>query len=149
MAASGSTEHELLRSRPRRFREVRGTVKSGPLEAHFFPWPPKICGAEIRRLQSHHKPVIQCLQNLKREFSLRGDMSILYKHSTHLKKNDSDAFDKLHEPGFLAEYPGIYRCENCGAFETVPKSHPLPSEHQHPHPNGQGRIQWRLCVTHR
>ena len=70
-----------------------------------------------------------------------------YKHPHFLHKNESHAFDLLHEPASTTPYSGIYRCEVCGHEVVSTKGHPLPPQNHHQHPNRQP-IRWRLVVTH-
>jgi hypothetical protein len=73
----------------------------------------------------------------------------LYKHTAFVDHSDDSAFDKLVEPGAAAPWPGIYRCHGCGHEIAIAASHTLPPQNHHQHLPGQGRIQWRLIVSHK
>jgi hypothetical protein len=76
-------------------------------------------------------------------------MPIVYKHPQHLQRTDDNIFDVLLEPSAETKFEGIYRCEGCGKFITLLAAQKTPSRFHHEHLSQQGRIQWRLCVTHR
>jgi hypothetical protein len=69
----------------------------------------------------------------------------LYKHGQYLKTSDSDAFDKKHNPGVEAPFPGIYRCAGCGDEIGIAKGHTLPPQNHHQHAGG-AKIEWQLLV---
>jgi hypothetical protein len=71
----------------------------------------------------------------------------LYKYPQVLRQWDHAEFDKLYEPGTIAAWSGIYRCQGCGHEIVHTTGHPLPPQNHHQHALGQGRIQWRLMVT--
>ena len=75
-------------------------------------------------------------------------MPALYKYSQYLQQNNHAAFDQIYEPATTTPYSGIYRCEGCGLCVTSVKDHPLPPQNHHQHNYQQGRIRWRLIVTH-
>lgn len=72
----------------------------------------------------------------------------LYKYSQFLTLSDHAAFDPTHEPGAHAPYPGIYRCTGCGKEIAIATGHVLPPQNHHTHTAAQGRILWRLVVSH-
>jgi len=74
-------------------------------------------------------------------------MSVLYKHARYLKATDDAAFDTLSEPGSVARWSGIYRCEACGRSVTAIRGLPLPAQTHHRHESYEGRIRWRLIVS--
>jgi hypothetical protein len=71
-----------------------------------------------------------------------------YKFLRLLSLDHSSKFDDLHDPGVIAPYPGIYRCEECGKEIAIAHSHTLPPGDRHQHALGQGKIRWRLVVSH-
>jgi len=71
----------------------------------------------------------------------------LYKYSTILMASTDSAFDAIHQPGSLAPYVGIYRCEGCGHEIGSHAYHPLPPQNHHQHSPYQGAIRWRLAVA--
>ena len=71
-----------------------------------------------------------------------------YKFKHFVTLDHSNKFDALHDPGVSAPYPGIYRCEECGREIAIAKGHALPPESHHSHSLGQGKILWRLIVSH-
>jgi len=71
-----------------------------------------------------------------------------YKYLRLLRLDPSSKFDALHDPGVSAPYPGIYRCEDCGKEIAIAHSHALPPQDHHQHAVGQGKIRWRLVVSH-
>lgn len=75
-------------------------------------------------------------------------MAGLYKYSQFLEKSDHNAFDLIHEAGVQTPHSGIYRCEGCGHCVTSVYGHPLPPQNHHQHTGQQGRIRWRLIVSH-
>lgn len=75
-------------------------------------------------------------------------MEALYKYSQFLVKSDHQAFDQIHEPSAATPHSGIYRCEGCGKCVTSVSTHPLPPQNHHQHSYQQGRIRWRLVVSH-
>jgi hypothetical protein len=73
----------------------------------------------------------------------------LYKYPSILQQSTHQAFDVLHEPGALAPYSGVYRCEGCGHEIVEVRLRPLPPQNHHQHAYNQGPIRWRLIVTHK
>jgi len=73
-------------------------------------------------------------------------MTVLYKYAHFLKASDDPAFDALSEPGSMARWSGIYRCEACGVSITTKKGLQLPMQTHHRHESYEGRIRWRLVV---
>jgi hypothetical protein len=71
-----------------------------------------------------------------------------YKYLRLLSLDSSTKFDDLSDAGVSAPHPGIYRCEECGREIVIAQSHNLPPETHHSHSLGQGRIRWRLAVSH-
>ncbi len=69
-----------------------------------------------------------------------------YKFRHLLSPDQSIKFDESHEPGVSAPYPGIYKCEKCGREIAIAQGRTLPPEH--PHKIGQGKVRWRLVVSH-
>lgn len=72
----------------------------------------------------------------------------LYKYDRFLTKSEHAAFDAIYEPGVAAPSPGIYRCEGCGKEIATAHSHSLPPQSHHQHTAVQGKIRWRLVVSH-
>lgn len=72
----------------------------------------------------------------------------LYKYSQFLAVSNHGAFDAIHNPGAETPYSGIYRCEGCGHEVTSVHPHALPPQNHHQHSLAQGKIRWRLVVTH-
>jgi len=70
----------------------------------------------------------------------------LYKHSRYLKTSESEAFDRLHQPGAITPNSGIYRCENCTDEIASNKDNPLPPQNHRQHAQNRGPIRWRLIV---
>jgi len=75
-------------------------------------------------------------------------MAALYKYPQFLKTSDHAAFDTILEAATQTPYSGIYRCEGCGHCVTSVHPHPLPPQNHHQHTSQQGRIRWRLIVSH-
>lgn len=75
-------------------------------------------------------------------------MAALYKYSQFLAQSDHQAFDRIYEASVETPHSGIYRCEGCGRCVTSVSSHPLPPQNHHQHTPPQGRIRWRLVVSH-
>jgi hypothetical protein len=73
-------------------------------------------------------------------------MATLYNTVQYLTQNDSDAFDKIHDPGESTPHSGVYRCEGCGAAVASNYGNPLPPQNHHQHTTSQGKIRWRLIV---
>jgi len=69
-----------------------------------------------------------------------------YKYDQYLHKNDSEEFDKVHQPGKSAPHAGIYRCEGCGHEIGIAAGHTLPSQNHPQHSTSQGDIRWKLLV---
>lgn len=72
----------------------------------------------------------------------------LYKYSQYLTKSEHEAFDAVSEPGSTAQYPGIYHCLGCGKEIATAAYHVLPPQNHHTHTTAQGRIRWKLVVSH-
>lgn len=72
----------------------------------------------------------------------------LYKYTQYISQSTHVAFDETQEPGTLARYPGIYRCTGCGKEIATATGHTLPPQNHHTHTPSQGRIIWRLVVSH-
>jgi len=72
----------------------------------------------------------------------------LYKYSNYLVQSQHEAFDATHEPGVSAPYPGIYHCLGCGKEIATASGHILPPQNHHTHTAVQGRIRWKLVVSH-
>ena len=75
-------------------------------------------------------------------------MTVLYKYSQFLGTSSDEAFDSISEPGAIARWSGIYRCEGCGKSETSVRGHVLSPQNHHQHTVSQGRIRWRLAASH-
>jgi len=75
-------------------------------------------------------------------------MPAQYKYGNFLQQNQNQAFDQIHEPSAQTPYSGIYKCEGCGLCITSVTPHPLPPQNHHQHTYQQGRIRWRLIVSH-
>lgn len=75
-------------------------------------------------------------------------MAALYKYPQFLAVSDHQAFDQITESGVQTPYSGIYRCEGCGRCVTSVGGYPLPPQNHHQHTAQQGRIRWRLIVSH-
>lgn len=75
-------------------------------------------------------------------------MQALYKYVQYLKVSNHVAFDQIHEAGVATPYSGIYTCEGCGKCIVSVNPHPLPPQNHHQHTAQQGRIRWRLIVSH-
>jgi hypothetical protein len=72
----------------------------------------------------------------------------LYKYSQFVTKVDNQASDAIHEPEATAPNPGIYRCEKCGKEIATAAGHALPPLDHHQHTAEEGKIRWRLVVSH-
>lgn len=72
----------------------------------------------------------------------------LYKYSEFLSKSDHQAFDQIWDPGTAPDYSGIFRCEGCGREITHIGGTRLPPQNHHQHTAAQGRIRWRMVVSH-
>lgn len=68
-----------------------------------------------------------------------------YKYAANLQKNNHSDFDKEHNPGISAPYPGIYKCVNCGDEIAIAGGHTLPSQNHSQHASYQP-IKWKLVV---
>ena len=75
-------------------------------------------------------------------------MLALYKYNQFLEKSDHQAFDQVWEAAAQTQYSGVFRCEGCGRWVTSVYPHPLPPQNHHQHLPQQGRIRWRLIVSH-
>jgi hypothetical protein len=75
-------------------------------------------------------------------------MPALYKDARYLQQSNDRAFDEIHEPGMATPHSGIYRCEGCGRCITSVDPYSLPPQNHHQHTPQQGRIRWRLVVSH-
>jgi hypothetical protein len=71
-----------------------------------------------------------------------------YKYINFLKKNESNDFDLLYQPGAITPYSGIYRCRACGTEDISKQGNPLPPQNHHQHTVGLGPIIWQLIVSH-
>ena len=71
----------------------------------------------------------------------------VYKYPHYLEQSTNSAFDTIHQPGHIAPYSGIYRCEGCGINDVSTRGHPLPPQNHHQHSYAQGAIRWRLIVA--
>jgi hypothetical protein len=69
----------------------------------------------------------------------------IYKDETNVVKGHGVAFETTHKPGTIAQYSGIYRCENCGDEDACNKGNPLPPQNHAQHTTG-APIEWRLLV---
>jgi hypothetical protein len=69
-----------------------------------------------------------------------------YKYADHLKKSESDAYDKEYKPGAVPDHSGIYWCKGCGREVVAEQSRKLPSQDHHQHSTAQGAIRWYLIV---
>jgi len=72
----------------------------------------------------------------------------LYKYQQYLTKIEHAGFDQITEPGAVSPHPGIYRCEGCGHEIAIALGHTMPPQNHHQHTLSQGRIRWRLIVSH-
>lgn len=73
----------------------------------------------------------------------------LFQTDRFLHKIENKAFDKIHQPGEIAPFSGIYRCEGCGVELAVEDKQRLPSHRTcvNHHPEGRkGDVSWRLIV---
>ncbi len=75
-------------------------------------------------------------------------MTVLYKNPKFFSQSNGDAFDKIHEPGAVAPFSGIYRCVGCGKSETSVRGKTLPPQNHHQHTATQGKIRWQLAASH-
>ena len=73
---------------------------------------------------------------------------LLYKDALYFKQDVHAVFDRMHDPGEDAPYPGIYGCVGCGREITLLGGSKLPPQNHHAHTEAQGRIRWQLRVTH-
>lgn len=71
----------------------------------------------------------------------------LYKHGKYFSQSNDAEFDKLHNPGDICPFSGIYRCESCGDEIAANKNTPLPPQNHHQHAPAQGRIRWKLIAA--
>lgn len=71
-----------------------------------------------------------------------------YKYSNLFTQSDDAKFDTVHDPGQDAPFPGIYRCLGCNKEIALASGHKLPPQNHHQHSATQGKIRWRLVVTH-
>lgn len=69
-----------------------------------------------------------------------------YKSEDFLDKDESDEFDKLHLPGTVISFTGIYRCEGCGRELICGRGQALPLTNHHQHEDERLAVQWRLIV---
>ena len=69
-----------------------------------------------------------------------------YKYNQLVNQNNSDAFDKIYEPGQRPKWSGIYRCEGCGKEISHTENQELPPQNHHQHSVNQGKIRWRMAV---
>lgn len=72
----------------------------------------------------------------------------LYKYPQFLQPSDLEVFDIVFEARTLTPRSGIYRCEDCGKEITSVSGRPLPPQSHHQHTQAQGKIRWRLIVSH-
>ena len=70
----------------------------------------------------------------------------LFKHANTLTKNDSDEFDKIHNPGSPAPFSGIYRCMGCSFEVASNEGQPLPPHNHHHHKVPNVAVRWKLAV---
>jgi hypothetical protein len=75
-------------------------------------------------------------------------MPAYYKYPQYLTQHQDPAFDTIHEPGQATQHSGIYRCEGCGHCIASVAPYPLPPQNHPQHTLQQGRIRWRLIVSH-
>ena len=87
---------------------------------------------------------------LSEKFALWAEVKpmAVYKYAEFLEVNDSEAFDRILKPGDYAPWAGIYRCTGCGSEIGLAGGHVLPAKNHHKHTRAQGRIRWRLVVSH-
>ena len=72
----------------------------------------------------------------------------VYKYVEFLETSDSEAFDKIIDPGDFAPWAGIYRCTECSQEVGTAGGQVLPRQSHHEHSHSQGPIRWRLVVSH-
>lgn len=70
----------------------------------------------------------------------------LYKNSSYLAQNNSDAFDTIYNPGAQPAHSGIYRCMGCGREVVAEQSRQLPPQNHHQHTAAQGSVRWKMIV---
>ena len=70
-----------------------------------------------------------------------------FKTDFGLKKDPSDLFDKLHQPGSFVPTSGIYRCTGCGREDACNQGDPFPTQNHHQHGLLNGLIQWQLFIA--
>jgi hypothetical protein len=70
----------------------------------------------------------------------------IFKSSNFLTASTDGAFDALHEPGAIAPFTGILRCEGCGHEVVSHEGKPLPRHNHHAHSRLEGAIRWRFIV---
>jgi hypothetical protein len=75
-----------------------------------------------------------------------------YKEKKYFAESTSSGFDTLCNPGDVAPFPGIYRCECCGYECVAKRGHLLPAtencpEHEPEWRCGAGIVRWRLVAA--
>jgi len=70
----------------------------------------------------------------------------LYKNPKYVNSDNSDAFDKIHEPGSKPPFSGIYKCMGCGHEIVAEEAREFPPQNHRQHTPQQGKIRWKLIV---
>lgn len=63
-----------------------------------------------------------------------------------VKQFTHEAFDKIHKPGDIVEYSGIYRCEYCTHEIVSTEDNKFPPQTHPAHPEDKP-IRWKLIVA--
>ena len=71
-----------------------------------------------------------------------------YKFKHFVTLDHSNKFDALHDPGSAHHILESTDAKNAGREIAIAKGHALPPESHHSHSLGQGKILWRLIVSH-
>lgn len=69
-----------------------------------------------------------------------------YKYPQYLVQSNDANYDKIHGPGSVTPYSGVYRCEGCGREIAANEHTPMPPQNHHQHAQAQGAIRWRMIV---
>lgn len=73
----------------------------------------------------------------------------LYKYAQDVASSNSDAFDKLYDPGITTPHSGIYKCNVCKYEVASIEGRPLPPPTDSNHGGWNctpGSVRWRLAV---
>lgn len=66
-----------------------------------------------------------------------------FNNERYFKHSNASAFNKIYNPGEIAEYAGIYRCEKCGTEIGIAEGHRLPTSDDHCHNRSP---KWRIIA---